>query len=223
MMTSTAASEPKRSKAEKFWDRLARTWAKPAAGADQPDTTVLAKTRPYLKATDIVLDFGCAKGSVDLRLAGAVKAIHGIDISSRMVAAARETADAREAANVSFAQATIFDDSLERESFDVVLAFAIFHLLENAPEVLLRIGELLKPGGLLVSVTPCLGEKGTLPVRSLMLLVRVAVRLGLIPPVWRPTIGELQELMQATGLVTIESDELVHNTSEYFVVVRKPD
>jgi hypothetical protein len=74
-----------------------------------------------------------------------------------------------------------------------------------------------------VSVTPCLGEKGTLPVRSLMLLVRVAVRLGLIPPVWRPTIGELQELMQATGLVTIESDELVHNTSEYFVVVRKPD
>ena len=124
-------------------------------------------------------------------------------------------------ANVSFAQATIFDDSLERESFDVVLAFAVLHLLEEAPEVLLRIDELLKPGGLLLSVTPCLGEKGTLPVRSLMLLVRLAGRLGLMPPVWRPTVGELQESMQVAGLIPIEIDELVRSTSEYFVVAKK--
>jgi 2-polyprenyl-3-methyl-5-hydroxy-6-metoxy-1,4-benzoquinol methylase len=222
-MTSAAASERKRSKAEKFWDRLARTWAQPDAGADQPDTTALAKTRPYLKATDAVLDYGCAKGSVDLRLAGAVRAIHGIDISSKMIAAAREAADAREAVTVSFSQAAVFDDSLERESFDVVLAFAILHLLEDAPEVLLRIGELLKPGGLLVSVTPCLGEKGPLPVRSLMLLVRLAGRLGLMPSLWRPTVGELQESVQAAGLVIIEIDELEHSTSEYFVVAKKTD
>jgi 2-polyprenyl-3-methyl-5-hydroxy-6-metoxy-1,4-benzoquinol methylase len=220
-MTSATAPELKRSKAEKFWDRLARTWAAPATGPEQTDTKVLAKTRPYLKVTDTVLDFGCAKGSVDLRLAGAVKAIHGIDISSNMIAAAREAAVAREVTNVSFAHAAIFDDSLERESFDVVLAFAVLHLLEDAPEVLLRIGELLKPGGLLISATPCLGEKGTLPVRSVMLLVRLAGRLGLMPPVWRPTIGELRGLMQAAGLVTVEVDELVHSTSEYFVVARK--
>lgn len=45
-MTSAAASEPKRSKAEKFWDRLARTWSKPTAESGQTDTRVLAKTRP---------------------------------------------------------------------------------------------------------------------------------------------------------------------------------
>ena len=158
-MTSATPSEPRRSKAEKFWDRLARTWGRPAEEPEQTDTSVLAKTRPYLKATDTVLDYGCAKGSVDLRLAAAVRAIHGIDISSNMIAAAREAADARQAANVSFAKATIFDESLERESFDVVLAFAIFHLLEDAPKAMRRIDELLKPGGLLISVTPCLGEK----------------------------------------------------------------
>jgi 2-polyprenyl-3-methyl-5-hydroxy-6-metoxy-1,4-benzoquinol methylase len=220
-MTGAAVSESRRSKAEKFWDRLARTWDKPTEESEQTDTKVLAKTRPYLTAADTVLDYGCAKGSVDLKLAAAVKAIHGIDISSTMVAAAREAAEARGVANVSFTRATIFDESLERESFDAVLAFNIFHLLEDAPKALRRIGELLKPGGLLISVTPCLGEKGTLPVRSVMLLVSIASRLGLIPYVWRCTVGELRESMDAAGLVTIDIEELVHSTSEYFVVAKQ--
>jgi 2-polyprenyl-3-methyl-5-hydroxy-6-metoxy-1,4-benzoquinol methylase len=188
-VTSAPASEPGRSKAEKFWDRLAGAWSQPTEESGQTDTKVLVKTRPYLRDTDTVLDYGCAKGSVDLRLAAAVKAIHGID--------------------------------LECQSFDVVLAFAIFHLLEDAPQALLRIGALLKPGGLLISVTPCLGEKGTLPVRFVMLLVRLATRLGVVPRVWRCSIGELQESMEAAGLAAIEIEELVHSTSEYFVVARK--
>ena len=160
-------------------------------------------------------------GSVDLKLAAAVKAIHGIDISSKMIVAAREGADANNAANVSFAKGTIFGESLDRESFDVVLAFNIFHLLEDAPKALLRIGELLKPEGLLISVTPCLGEKARLPVRSVMLLESLAGRLRLIPYVRRWKIGELQKSMDAAGLVTIEIEELVHSTSEYLVVAKK--
>jgi 2-polyprenyl-3-methyl-5-hydroxy-6-metoxy-1,4-benzoquinol methylase len=220
-MTSEAESDSRRSRAEKFWDRLSRNWDRPTAEADQTDTKALAKTRPYLKATDTVLDYGCAMGSADLRLAAAVKAIHGIDISSKMIAGAREAADARKVANVSFARATIFDEGLGRHSFEVVLAFNVFHLLEDAPEALRRIDELLRPGGLLISVTPCLGEKGTLPIRSLMLLVRLAGGLGLIPRVWRCKIGDLQESMGAAGLIIIEIEELVHRTSEYFVVAQK--
>lgn len=220
-MSSAPAPEPRRSKAEKFWDLLARTWGKPTGAPDQGDTTVLAKTRPYLKATDTVLDFGCAMGSVDLKLAAAVRAIHGIDFSSKMVAGAREAAAARGAVNVSYSKATVFDESLEPGSFDVVLAFNVFHLLEDGPEALRRIGELLKPGGLLISVTPCSGEKGTLPVRIVMLLVTAAIRLRLIPSIWRCTLGELQEAIHAAGLVPLEVEELVHSTSEYFVVAKK--
>lgn len=54
-----------------------------------------------------------------------------------------------------------------------------------------------------------------------MLLVSLASRLGLIPYVRRWKIGELQESMDAAGLVTIEIEELVHRTSEYFVVAKK--
>jgi len=215
------AVEPRRSKAEKFWDRLARVWDEPTDEPGQTDTKVLVKARPYIKATDTVLDYGCAKGSVDLKLAPAVKAIHGIDISSKMIAAAREAAEAGKVANVFFTKATIFDESLERESFDVVLAFNIFHLLEDAPKALLRIDELLKPGGCLISVMPCSAEKGTVRVRSVMLLVSVASTLGLIPYVWRCTVAELRESMNAAGLVTTEIEELARGTSEYFVVATK--
>jgi hypothetical protein len=54
-----------------------------------------------------------------------------------------------------------------------------------------------------------------------MLLVRLAARLRLIPHVWRCKIGELQETMDAAGLAIIEVEELVHSTSEYFVVAKK--
>lgn len=220
-MTSETTTEPRRSRAEKFWDRLARTWGRPSLEPGQTDTKPLAKTRPYLRAMDTVLDYGCAMGSVDLRLADSVRAVHGIDISSGMIAGAKEAAVSRGVANVTFAKATIFDEGLERESFDVVLAFAIFHLLDDAPAVLQRIRELLKPGGLLVSVTPCLEEKATVPVRFVMLLVTLAVATRLIPHVWRCTIGELVESMDAAGLVAVEIEELVHTTSEYFVVARR--
>ena len=210
-----------RSKAEKFWDRLARTWGRPSAEPGQVDTKPLAKTRPYLKPTDTVLDFGCAMGSVDLRLAGSVSTIHGIDISSRMIAGAQEAAEVRGVGNVTFAQATIYDESLNRQSYDVVLAFAVLHLLEDAPGALRRIAELLRPGGLLISVTPCLGERGTVLVGALKVVARMAAAMRLIPRLWRCDRRRLVECMDAAGLITVEIEELDHSVPEYFVAARK--
>jgi 2-polyprenyl-3-methyl-5-hydroxy-6-metoxy-1,4-benzoquinol methylase len=220
MATTADASEPKRSKAERFWDRLARNWGGPTEEPEKTDTKVTAKTRQYLKATDTVLDYGCASGGADFRLAGAVRDIHGIDISSKMIAAAKARAEAAMVDNVSFAKATIFDDALQPESFDVVLAFNVFHLLEDGHQVMRRIGELLKPGGLLVSVTPCLGEKGSLAIRITMALVRLATVTKLIPHVQRYRMAELRQSVEEAGLVIVEVEELVHSTSEYFVVAR---
>jgi 2-polyprenyl-3-methyl-5-hydroxy-6-metoxy-1,4-benzoquinol methylase len=206
---------------EKFWDRLATFWGKPSEEPERTDNKITTKTRPYLKATDSVLDYGCATGGVDFRLADAVKDIQGIDISAKMIAAAKQRAAMGRIGNVSFAQATIFDEGLARESFDVVLAFAILHLLEDGRNALRRISELLKPGGLLVSVTPCLRERGTLAMRSMMALVRLASGIGLIPYVKRYTIDELQRSMEVAGLANVATEELGHGTLEYFVVAKK--
>jgi 2-polyprenyl-3-methyl-5-hydroxy-6-metoxy-1,4-benzoquinol methylase len=44
----------------------------------------------------------------------------------------------------------------------VILAFHVLHLLEDTQEVVQRMHELLKPGGLFVSATACMGEKSFL-------------------------------------------------------------
>jgi len=104
------------------------------------------------------LDFGCATGIKTLELAGDVREIQGIDISPKMVAAAKRNAVKREVQNVNFAQATIFERRFEEEAFDVILAFGILHLLKNLPQALQRINELLKPGGWFISSTACIGD-----------------------------------------------------------------
>ncbi len=62
-------------------------------------------TKKHLKYSDMVLDFACATGLYSIALAGNVKEIHGIDISSRMI----ETANRKAGRNVNFSKATIFE------------------------------------------------------------------------------------------------------------------
>ena len=121
---------------------------------------------------------------------------------------------------MSFAQATIFDEGLEAESFDVILACAIFHLLEDGPQVMRRTTVLLKPGD--SSLRDALPRGGrTLAKAAVMPFVRLASGTGLIPHVERYRVGELLDSMEAAGLVVIETEELAHSASEYFVAARK--
>jgi 2-polyprenyl-3-methyl-5-hydroxy-6-metoxy-1,4-benzoquinol methylase len=52
-----------------------------------------------------------------------VKKVHGIDISSKMIEIAKRKTIERKTPNLDFAQGTIFDERLEKGSFDVILAF----------------------------------------------------------------------------------------------------
>lgn len=207
--------------AEKLWDRLAAGWDK-RTDLEQPDSEAVTRTRALLHDGDRVLDYGCATGSVALRLARSVGSIHGIDISSNMIAAATRREDLTKAGNTTFAQATIFDPALLPGSYDAVLAFAIFHLLEDAEGVLKRIGELLRRGGMLISVTPCpLGERGSLVSRSLVPVVRVFSWAGLIPRVRVFSVSTLEQTLTAAGFRVSEVDKLAHSTPDYFVVAEK--
>lgn len=107
-------------------------------------------TRKYLKETDVVLDYGCARGSYTNALAGDVKEIRGIDISPKMIELAREKYP-----GIPFESGSIHD---VKEQYDVVLAYNLLHLVEDTEKVLGKIDEILKPGGRFISVTACLKE-----------------------------------------------------------------
>ena len=196
-------------KSEKFWDRLSKNYDERTK--DKTYKKTLEITKKHIKPNDIVLDYACATGLYSIELAGNVKEIHGIDISSKMI----ETAKRKAGKNVNFAKATIFEKYGE-ETFNVILAFNILHLLEEPQKVMQRINELLKSGGLFISVTSCLGEKTFLRIIAFLLS-----KIGIIPYLKILKIPELEELVANGNFQIVETETLYHISSDYFIVARK--
>lgn len=141
----------------------------------------MAETKKYLNANDVVLDFGCATGAKTLELAAGVKHILGLDFSAEMISEAMKKKNEINAANVSFLQGTIYDDELEKASFDKITAFSIIHLLEDSQKAIQRIHELLKPGGLFISETACFKEGMNFKTRFEFTAFRILRLLGMFP------------------------------------------
>ena len=203
-------------KSDRFWDRIAR-WYDKQAQKDEDYTRAVERFAKYLNADDTVLDYACGTGVVTYRIAADVKEVHAIDTSAKMIDLAKERARGREVANVHFAQKTIFDEELGRESFDAILAFNILHLLEDARTAVQRAFELLRPEGLIVSVTPCLGETGVV-LRTLLPLIS---KVGLLSYLRTFRISEVKDLMCDGGFQILESDVFEGTIPSCFVVARK--
>lgn len=164
----------------------------------------------------MVLDFGCGTGIITNEIAKSVKEIHGIDISSKMVALATAKADAQQLKNITYTQATLDDVGMTAGTFDVILAFHILHLVEDTSIASRRINELLKPGGLLISVTPCMANK-PLFSGALTLLSKV----GVVPAIQSFQRQELENLLTEASFEIIESEKLKGTSNQYFVVAKK--
>ncbi len=118
---------------------------------------------------------------------------------------------------MSFAQKTLFDEGLGRETYDVILAFNIFHLVEDARKAVERAAKLLKPGGLMISSTPCLGETG-LVLRTLLPLVS---KVGILSYLRTFRIAEVRDLKRDGGFQILESEVLEGTIPSCFVVAQK--
>lgn len=208
-------------KSESLWDSLANNWDKPSVSLGQNDIRIIEKTKKYLKASDVILDYGCATGSMVIELADIVKEAHGIDISSKMIDIARGKADERKIKNIDFAHATIFDERLEKESFDLILALSILHLVEDSTRVMDRINQLLKPGGLFIAATPCLGEKTFVSI-LINIPVFLLSKIGILPNIDFLSVPRLAASITNANFQIIENESLsVHPITEYFVVAEK--
>jgi 2-polyprenyl-3-methyl-5-hydroxy-6-metoxy-1,4-benzoquinol methylase len=206
-----------KNKAEKFWDMMANQFDKQTSHFEKPP---VEKAKKYLTLTDNVLDYGCATGSISVGIADNVKEVKGIDISSKMVEAAIRKANEHKKLNVDFIQSTIFDERLKGESFDVILAFNILHFFRDTLEVTSRLKGLLKPGGLIISVTACMGEK-SLSNTLQYLLFTPLIKLGIIPYMRFLKTSELERSMTDLNLQIIEAENLNNSPANHFIVAKK--
>lgn len=184
----------------RFWDRIARKYAAdPIADLAGYERT-LERARHYIGADDAVFEFGCGTGTTALKLAPCVRRIQATDISSEMIAIAREKAEADDCANVTFEVATPDAALWPDETFDAALGFNILHLVAAREATLRGVHRLLKPGGVFISKTPCL--------REMSILVRVAIPamqlVGKAPFVSFLSGDELEREIEAAGFDIVE-------------------
>lgn len=200
-----------------FWDRLAKRYARMPVADQAAYETKLEKTRAFLRPESRVLEFGCGTGSTAILHAPHVAQILAIDYSARMLDIAREKAQAAGVTNLDFAQATLAELDSPAGSWDVVMGMSILHLLPDRAQTLARVHELLKPGGVFISSTVCIGD-ASWPMRVLAPVFRA---LPLLPSISSLTLKQLNDELERAGF-EIEHCWRPGENKAAFIVARKP-
>lgn len=202
-------------KDEKFWDRIASKFDR-IEQADIAYKIFIEKARGYLKPDDTILDFGCGTGLICNEIAENVGFIHAIDISAKMIEICKIKALKRKIRNIDFARTTIFDEKIKEGSFDVIIAFNIFHLLEEPHKYFQRMNQLLKPDGLILSATPCMSEAPFLKI-----VLKFFSIIGVTPKLNSFSSSEMEQIFLNTSFKTIEMNRIKLNSPQYMYLGKR--
>ena len=171
----------------------------------------------YLKPSDRVLEFACGTGITTVQIAPHVSFVRAVDISDEMVKKAGIKVETLGLANVELSRTDLFDPCLEAGSFDAVTAFNVLLYVEDRPRVLARIRELLKPEGVFLSATDCLGEGITwVGVKKFW-----KSHTGSMPYVAFDSRKKLERDIAAAGFTVLERENLYPAPPNLFVAARK--
>ncbi len=166
------------SNSQKFWDRKAESYAQSAISDEASYERKVAETQSYLSTDMHVVEFGCGTGSTAIRHSRYVKHINAIDISESMLEIGRKRAEEEGADNISFFRGTLAEFKAHDASVDAVLALNVIHLLPDHKTTLAEVARILKPGGIFINSTACLGDSY---FRFIKPLVPIGKFIGLLP------------------------------------------
>lgn len=184
-----------------FWDKKAAGYAKSSISDEQAYQRKLSETQALFSPEMRVLEFGCGTGATAVQHAPHVQHIDATDISENMLDIARTRAREANVENISFTCAALTELNAGAASYDAVLGLNIIHLLENRKATLAEAARVLKPGGLFVSSTACLGDS---PLRFIKYFAPLGKLLGLMPDVYIFREAELTAEIEKHGF-TIET------------------
>lgn len=97
-----------------------------------------------------VLDVGCGDGSISLPLLTMQRHLTLLDVSSNMLAVAQSRVPEELHSNVDLINGDFLKASIRSESFDVVICIGVLAHVSSPADVIARIANVLKPGGLLI-------------------------------------------------------------------------
>ena len=128
------------------WDRIRQLHA--------PDHAVEAEIRTLLLARSFrsLLDLGTGTGRILELFSSEIERGLGVDLNHEMLAFARSRLDHAGIRNCSVRQGDIFDLSVPRDSFDVVIIHQVLHFLDDGGRAIREAARVLRPQGRLLVV-----------------------------------------------------------------------
>lgn len=200
----------------KFWDRIAKRYARSPVADEAAYQKKLEITRGYFLPDMEILELGCGTGSTAIAHAPFVGHIRAVDISSKMLEIAQRKATDKGVRNVTFEQSAIDAIEVSDRSVDMVLALSLLHLIDNEDEVIANARRMLKPDGILVTSTTCLGDH----MNWFKPISVIGHSLGLIPKVKFLTAEGLRSSLLTAGF-EIEHFWQPGKNKAVFMVARK--
>jgi len=209
-------------KAQRFWDKQAKRYDDSEKQFEPVYREIIARTKEYLNANDNVLDFGCATGTKTLKLVDGIKHIYGLDISAEMINEALKKKNVANVKNISFSQGTIFNNDLEKASFEKIIAYGIIHLLEDSEKVIQGIHELLRPGGLFISTTACFKDHMDFKNRLEFTTYLFMHRLGIFPLHLNMfKTSDIEKLINSQNFNIVKAEKIFNGMTISFIVAEK--
>lgn len=206
------------SQAIKFWDSIAERYSKQPIADEASYQKKLQVTREYFRSDMEVLEFGCGTGSTAIIHAPYISHIRAIDSSSKMVKIAQGKANAQDINNITFEQSTIEEITIPDQSLDVVLGLSILHLLDDKEAAITKVYKMLKPGGLFVTSTACLGDT----MGWVNLITAITRFVSFLPQVKVFTIKELETSLTAANF-DIDYQWQPDKDKAVFIVAKKAE
>jgi len=145
--------------------------------------------------------------------------ITATDISPEMIAIGNERKEKQGVSNIDFSVQVASKPQFENEQFDVVLALNLLHLVDDLDKTITQAHQLLKPGGLFISKTPCLKESFLLSLLKYPLIVAEWVNLA--PKALFLSIDQLEQRILSAGFEVVHAYTNENSPKRRYIVVKK--
>lgn len=215
-MTMTVSVSKADDRNGRLWDRFAKGYSEKPIADMQSYHRKLSLSQQYFRPDMRLVEFGCGTGGTAIAHARHVSHVTAIDVSAKMLEFAERNLAEAGVDTVDFRVGSIEGFEAPDGSYDAVLMLSLLHLLENPGAALDKAHRLLKPGGLLITSTACLGDS----MRCFGMIAPVGAAMGLIPRVQFLSVEELRGEIADRGFACLEEFNQADNRT-YFQIARK--
>jgi ubiquinone/menaquinone biosynthesis C-methylase UbiE len=142
---------------KKFWDRIAKRYDRITLTLTKDYPALIQRIVNDVDGEENVLEVGTGTGLIAMELAGNVRMIEAIDLSSRMIEVAREKASKDNIGNILFSVQSAYSLEFENNKFDAVVCSNALHCMDYPEKALSEIRRVIKNYGIFISPTFCHG------------------------------------------------------------------